>query len=299
MRVSERQRYDLTSSRVERAKSNNASTLDELSTLKRINKISDDPLGLTRAMQGKDRLSTAKQQQKNVEYAKGFIERSETAMQSMTDFLIRAKELSVGLANDTYGPESREAAAREVKEIIEAVVSLANSKFGSRYVFAGFRTDTPPLSNDGQFLGDDGVIFVQTESDKFHRINVGGRELFEATADERQAGHSGIVDTLDLLYRGLQENDKDMLRKSMSELDYQLEKGTSHQAALGATYNALTGTLQRLEVEEELLTREVSEIEDADMFNASSNFRRTESILQSTLLASNKLLQPSLLNFMQ
>ena len=35
------------------------------------------------------------------------------------------------------------------------------------------------------------------------------------------------------------------------------------------------------------------------MFKASSDFKQTEAILQSTLMASNKLLQPSLMNFLQ
>jgi flagellar hook-associated protein 3 FlgL len=38
---------------------------------------------------------------------------------------------------------------------------------------------------------------------------------------------------------------------------------------------------------------------DADAFAAVSDFKKTETILQSTLLAANKVLQPSLLNFLQ
>src|SRR5690606_4482403 len=99
-----------------------------------------------------------KQYQKNADYSKGYIEATETAIASIHDFMIRAKELSVAMANSTYGPESREAAAREVKEILEAVVNIGNTTYGNRFVFGGFRTTTPPLSADGQFVGDDGAI---------------------------------------------------------------------------------------------------------------------------------------------
>lgn len=299
MRVSERLRYDITNSRVDRAKVNNASTLDQLSTLKRINKLSDDPLGVSQNIRNRDRLETAKQNMKNIEYAKGFIERSETAIQSISDYLIRAKELSIGLANDSYGAESRLAAAREVKEMIDGVVTLANAQFGGRYVFSGYRTQTPALSQDGHFLGDDGVIFIQAEGNKFRRVNVPGRELFDVSVDEKEAGHFGMIDTLDLLFRGLQDNRKDEIRQAMGELDFQLNKTSSIQASLGSSHNALSSTVSRLEAEEEQTTKAISSIEDADMFDATSNFKRTESILQSTLLAANKMLQPSLLNFMQ
>jgi flagellar hook-associated protein 3 FlgL len=45
--------------------------------------------------------------------------------------------------------------------------------------------------------------------------------------------------------------------------------------------------------------KQLSGVEDADMYDATSEFKRTETALQSTLQASTKLLQPSLLNFMQ
>jgi flagellar hook-associated protein 3 FlgL len=43
----------------------------------------------------------------------------------------------------------------------------------------------------------------------------------------------------------------------------------------------------------------LSNIVDADAFEVMSDFKKTETILQSTLLAANKALQPSLLNFLQ
>ena len=54
-----------------------------------------------------------------------------------------------------------------------------------------------------------------------------------------------------------------------------------------------------VEISNDLSKGELSKTEDVDMFKASSDFKQTEAILQSTLMASNKLLQPSLMNFLQ
>jgi len=299
MRVSERQRYDTVGQRIESAKDANKSMLEELSTQKRINVISDDPLGSPKSIRLKEKIGTIGQYQKNIDYSTGFLERSESAVQGLNDNLIRAKELAVAMANDTYDARSREASAREVREIIEEVVQVGNTSYNNRFVFAGFRNQTPPLSLDGKYLGDDGSIFLQTSDAKFQQINIQARHLFEATPEDAQKGHFNMLDTLTGLFHGLMDNDKDALYKMLDELDYQIEKTSSYQATIGGMWTSLNQTGRRLEKDDELSRAALSEIEDADIYKATSDFKRTETVLQSTLLASNKLLQPSLMNFLQ
>jgi flagellar hook-associated protein 3 FlgL len=299
MRISDRQRYELANARVGTAKSDNASMLEQLSTQKRINRVSDDPIGLSQALKRKSQINNYDQFIKNIEFSKGFLERTEAALQGITENLMRAKELSVSLANATYGPASRDAAALEVREMIEGVVSLANSTYGNRYLFGGFRTQTPPVSREGSFMGDDGAIFLQIDDGTFRQINLQARNLFEPNADEREGGHFGMVHTLQILTDALHTNDVQGIQKAMEELDFQLDKTTSYQATLGAIYNAIDETSRKLELNRELTQADLSRIEDSDTYKVTSDFKKTESVLQSTLMASNKLLQPSLMNFLQ
>jgi flagellar hook-associated protein 3 FlgL len=299
MRVSDRQRYELANSRVDAAKTDNASMLEQLSTQKKINRLSDDPIGMGQALQRRSNLSGIEQHIKNIEFSKGYIDRTESALKGITDNLIRAKELAVSLSNATYAADSRRAAGLELKQIIEGVVTLANSTYGNRFVFGGFRTETPPVTAEGQFTGDDGAIFLQIDKGSFRQINLQARNLFEPNADERDQGRFGMIPTLEMLKDGLMDDDVGSIRKAMDELEIQLDKTSSYQATLGSIYNAVDSTVRRLELNRELTTEDLSRIEDADTYKATSDFKKTESILQSTLMASNKLLQPSLLNFLQ
>lgn len=299
MRISDRQRYALANSRVDSAKSDNTAMLEQLSTQKRINRVSDDPIGMGQALKRKTQINNYDQFIKNIEFSKGFLERTEASLQGITENLMRAKELSVSLANATYGPSSREAAALEIREMIEGVVSLANSTYGNRYLFGGFRTQTPPVSREGGFMGDDGAIFLQIDDGTFRQVNLQARNLFEPSADEREKGHFGMIHTLQILTDALNSNDLQGIQKAMEELDFQLDKTTSYQATLGAIYNAIDETSKKLELNRELTQSDLSRIEDADTYKVTSDFKKTESVLQSTLMASNKLLQPSLMNFLQ
>lgn len=298
-RISERLRYDMTNTRVNASRSRNSDALEQMTTMKRINQISDDPIGNSRSILGKDRIAMMKQYQKNMDFGNSYLERSEAAISGIHENLIRARELAVAMANDTYGPESRKASAGELKEIIESVVNLGNTKFANRYVFSGFRTATPALGADGKYLGDDGAIFVSTGEDQFSQVNLQSRALFEPTDGEKLEGKTGLIESLNMLYHGLNENDKGLVQRSMTQLDGQLEKASSFQATIGAMTNSFEGQMKRVDLDKELTMKTVSEIEDTDMFETASNFKRSETVLQSTLLASNKLLQPSLLNFLQ
>jgi flagellar hook-associated protein 3 FlgL len=108
-----------------------------------------------------------------------------------------------------------------------------------------------------------------------------------------------MVQSLAVLYDGLMENDSDTIHQMLDEIDFQMEKTSNFMAGLGAISKSLEETDKRVELSKELNTKTLTEIEDVDIYRASSDFKRTETVLQSTLMASNKLLQPSLLNFLQ
>lgn len=299
MRVAENQRYRQVNTQVSNAKSNNARSLDDVSTQKIIRSISDNPIGLTRAIRYRDQISSTEQNIKNMDMSKGYMDTSEHAMSSLTDCLIRAKELAVAMANDTNDASSRMATAREIREIADQVVMAGNASYNGKYVFGGFRNQTPPLSEDGNFIGDDGKIFVEVRPGTFRPVNIPARNLFMPDDDDRAQGHFNMVHALQNLCEGMMENDKAEIQKDMSELEFHLDKVTGYQASIGGMWNSINNIQTEVTREAEATKGTLSEIEDADAFQVMSELKKTDAILQSTLLASNKVLQPSLLNFLQ
>lgn len=299
VRVTEKQRYDLVNRRVGQSKHDNEKALETLSTQRRINDLADEPIGFANSLKMSKRIGDLGQFDRNIEYTKGFLERSEAAIFNISDNLIRAKELAVAMSNDTNGPDSLEATAKEIAEVMKEVIMLGNSQFNDRFIFSGMRTETPTLNEDGEYLGDDGRILIPVDRQTYKPINVTGRDLFDVTPEQRAKGHMGMVESLKVLYDGLINNDRDMIFRANDEIDYQIGKTTNFQASIGAITNSLASLQKNHELGRERMIEGRSKIVDADMFQATSDFKRTEAVLQSTLLASTKLLQPSLLNFMQ
>jgi flagellar hook-associated protein 3 FlgL len=231
--------------------------------------------------------------------SKGYLETSEQAISNITDNLIRAKELAIGMANDTNNAASRDAASREVREIIDEIVMLANSNYNGRFVFGGYRNQSPPVTMEGDYIGDDGKIFVEVAPGKFSQINVTARDLFTPSPEEQQKGRVNMIHSLQRVYDALTSNDKYDIQNGLSELEFHLDKVTSYQATIGGMWNSINNTQTRLAKETDATKGRLSNIMDADAFEVMSDFKKTETILQSTLMSANKVLQPSLLNFMQ
>ncbi|MDD9950737.1 MAG: flagellar hook-associated protein FlgL [Zetaproteobacteria bacterium] len=298
MRVSERHRYWVANNRIGKARRDQVDTLNTLSTQKRINTLADDPIGNVKSLQLKKKLSHLGDLQKNIDFSKGFLDVTESALNEISDRMIRAQELAIAMANDTYDGKNREITSKEVRQLIQQVIQLANSRYGNKYVFSGFRHSAPAMDLHGNFVGDDGEIFVQLGHSQFKKINIPGRALFVANAKEQDQGHFGLISSLDLLLSGMENNDKDALYRAVDEISHQMDKISSFQSSLGATWAAVNAAQKRTEFREVQAATFLSKVEDADIFQSTSDFKRAESVLQSTLMASNKLLQPSLLNFL-
>ena len=90
---------------------------NKVSTGKNIIQASDDPIGaveLSGLKQVKERFN---QYSKNADSAINRLTIADTALQGITNLMVRAKELSIQAANDTFGAQDREAIAIELEEI--------------------------------------------------------------------------------------------------------------------------------------------------------------------------------------
>ena len=299
MRISEQQRFNSANSKIEKARADNAQALDKLATQKEVSNISDAPQNLHKIFRSSANLSNIDNFQKNIAFSQGYLERTEAAIANITDNLIRAKELAIGLANDTNNAESRKMVVPEIEQLIQDVIASANTTYAERYVFSGFRINTPALSKEGIYNGDDGAIFLQTSDNGFQKINVQARQLFEASEEEAVNGHQGIIDCLHTLKHSLINNNKEELHRSISELDFQLGKMNYYRAEAGALQNSLSTGMNTLDLDKEHNADYLSKLRDADIFKTSSDFKRTDTILQSALTACNKMIEPSLLSVLK
>lgn len=82
-------------------------------------------------------------QQDRVSTATGFLDRQDAVMGELNDVLIRANEIAAQAANETNSEVERAQLAAEVYEIRNQVVSLGNTTYLGRFIFAGGADNNP------------------------------------------------------------------------------------------------------------------------------------------------------------
>lgn len=298
VRVSERMRFDISNNRMHTARHIADQAGEAMLSGRKLRKLSDAPVDAVRAFKNRDKLANIGQYRRTLDFTRGFMSKSEEALRNLTEVLIRARELAVQQANATWDENTRKTVAEEVKQLSDHAITIGNTTFSDRYVFGGFQTSTPPLSHDGHYLGDDGSIFVQLDEDVFRPINISGRAIFELDTSE-EASSEPLVHVLQKMFDALNENSVSGIQNSIPKLDGVLQKIANATAIIGARSATLDEYAQRQDLSEEFLTNEGNKLEAVDPVEGAMDMKRAEVTLQSTLNATNRILQPSLLQFMK
>lgn len=117
----------------------------QLTSGKRIQNPSDDPIIATRALRFRTNVAEVQQFQRNADKATSWMEVSEQALRNVTDIMERINELLVQGATGTYTFQNRQTISREIQMLFEQMNQELNQTFAGRHVFSGFRTDQPPV----------------------------------------------------------------------------------------------------------------------------------------------------------
>ncbi|HWR67581.1 MAG TPA: flagellar hook-associated protein FlgL [Desulfomonilia bacterium] len=128
----------------------------QISSGKRIDTPSEDPIGLSSVLIYRTELNAFTQYKKSIDYADGWLNRMDSILQDTDDLLARASELAVQAASATATAQTRSGAAEEVEEIRSMILANANAKFGNKYICGGTMTQNPPfLWVDARRWGED------------------------------------------------------------------------------------------------------------------------------------------------
>ena len=119
----------------------------KIATGKQLNKPSDDPIGLGQVLNHRSKLSVIEQYQDNINQGKTLIESNELTLELMDELIGLARGLAQEYSDPDLSSEDKQMAAKEVQDIYDQIVALANSKFGGNYIFSGHQTDTAPFSH--------------------------------------------------------------------------------------------------------------------------------------------------------
>ena len=120
----------------------------QASSQKRVNRPSDDPVNMGRILDTRATLSRLSVYEENAKMAMGWLSLSDSILGSgdgsVHNVLSLIKTLDIQTATGTINQDNRLQIATAVRQYMEQLQSLANTRFGNQYIYAGHKTDAPP-----------------------------------------------------------------------------------------------------------------------------------------------------------
>lgn len=146
MRISTANSYDVGVDALTRRQAELAEVQDRMTTLKRVNKASDDPAAAARAERALARVNRSEANQRAVDAAQTAMGQVEGAIGDVTSLLQQVRETLVSAGNATYTPSDRLTLAGKLVALRQQLFMTANrSDGGGSYLFGGQGSTQAPF----------------------------------------------------------------------------------------------------------------------------------------------------------
>jgi flagellar hook-associated protein 3 FlgL len=251
------------------------------------------PARASRGLSLRATLKAREQELRNAADAKGWLDLADSQLEDAMERLHRAGVLSVRAAGAVDANE-REAIAREIAAIRDAVTSIANTVHRGRPLFAGF-TEGPAVSSDGgtwSTLGDGQTVTRRVGEADSVPVNVTAAEVF-------WFGDDNVFALLDRLQAAIEADDGPAITAELSGVTAARDQVGASLARVGANAE-LVDSAQRRSQEAILSIRtEITELEDLDSADAVMELQMQQVAYEATLKALGRALPPTLAAFLR
>jgi flagellar hook-associated protein 3 FlgL len=155
----------------------------QLSTGKRINAPSDDPVGAANVASLDTTVSQLTQFQSNQNEAQLQLNQADSTLSSLVNMVQDAQQRLVQAGDGTYSDSERAALAQQLQGDLNQMIGLANTTDGQGgYLFSGSQESAPPFSQSGNTVtygGDATLQSIQVSQNRLLQIKFSGDDIFQ------------------------------------------------------------------------------------------------------------------------
>ena len=185
IRISSQQIFSGGISRLQDLNSSLNQTQEQISTGKRVNRPSDDPVAAARILKLDQELSRIETYQRNAGLAENRLQQEESALSGSVDVIQRIRELTVQAGNGSLSANDRKSISSEMKERIGQLANIANTRDASgEYIFSGFQGSTAAFGKDASgswvYQGDEGQRVLEIDDGVTVPISDHGKGIYSS-----------------------------------------------------------------------------------------------------------------------
>lgn len=271
----------------------------KVSTGKKFTSASEDPTSALTVMANSGAMRALDQYKRNIGVASRRLTFEETALNSVTDVVTRAKELAVSQGSDTATLETRRGTLAEVNQLIQQVVTLANTKDGNDFLFGGTTTDVAPFTAD---TSGPVTTFTASGSSGTRDVEIASGQLAKTAHNATQVFGTetqGILKSLQDLATALNTGTAAAVAATIPGLDTSLNQSQAVLAEVGARQNQMQIAETNISAFSQSLLTLNSNLQDVDLETAMVDLVNRQTSYQAAMSATSRVLNLNLTDYLR
>ena len=290
MRVSDAMRLDTMTQQMSTLSQRELAASKQASTGMRISAPSDDPVAAAQAARVQASLDATDGYRTTIRNVRGDVDMAETSLASAGDILTRAGELAMQGANGSLNASDRAALAQEVGQLRDQLVTVANTKGSTGYLFGGTASTSAPFDANGNFLGNANDRVAEVGPNVSMTVSVNGASTFTV------AGGTDVFAELSNLQTALSTNNVSALPTSVNTLDTARRQVLSGRLDAGTKLARLDTADSAHEAGQTSLSTERTGLLQVDPAAAYTQLQATQTAVEQSIAVARSTLNTLSLN---
>ncbi|MCT8140147.1 flagellar hook-associated protein FlgL [Anaerobacillus sp. CMMVII] len=283
---------------------------DQLATGKKITRASQDPVVAMNGMRYRSQVTEIEQFNRNLSETYNWMDTADSSLDKVTLTLQRIRELTVQATNDSYEDTQRENIRKEITQLREHLMALANTKANNKYIFNGTNTINPPVDEKQMNAALAEALATGVVPPLADAVSKNGEAVqFELLKGVNVGVNINPTNVFsEKFFSDIISLEKTLGNPNSKATDIEgfidlvanhIDSVVNERAELGARVNRVEMIEDRIMEQEVIARRILSNNEDADMEKVIIDLVSQESVHRAALSAGARIIQPSLLDFLR
>lgn len=269
-----------------------AQLYDQATSRKQITKPSDDPTATASALGVRSEQAATAQYKRNADNGDAWLTTADSTLTSVESIMRRVRDLTVTGSNDgALSAEAKEAIATEVDGLKKSLLSLANTTYLGRTVFAGNSDAGVAFQPDYSFTGAAGsTVERRIGPDTTVRVDADGAAVFGT-------GTGSVFALLDGISNDLRTGVN--VGPRLGGIDDRMKAIVGEHAEIGGRQTRIDKAKDTLAVGANSLETQRANLEDVDLSKVLLDLKTQDVNYQTAIAVTARVLQPTLMDFLR
>ena len=269
----------------------------ELSSGRRLNRLSDDPSASANAILQRGEVNRIDSYAKATDSAESRLSVVDSSLSDIIVQITAAQSTAASARSTVVSAAQREALAIQIEGIRDTILADVTTQYQGSYLFSGAATTTAPYTKSGgsvsAFQGDATDVHVDVGKSTAIKVSMNGDELLRGTDT------NDLFVELEALAAAVRAGNMAGIDAGQQALDRAFDRATNVQSSLGNNLRLVGEQRLHLTARRVDTVEQLSRHEDADLVESITALQQAEAAYHATVRAISVRFPLSLLDFVR